>query len=83
MLKHVVRRNIGNSYTIYDLKLDLLSSISWTSYNYLRKFRFHDEFGGDVTVPYYSEYPICRFRKNNPYGYWILSFNCVVVGQTI
>jgi hypothetical protein len=71
-------------YSWYDLKLDLLSNISWSSYNYLRKYRFNDSYDGDITIPYYSDYPMKRNRMGgHPYSRVNYSFNFVVVGMRI
>lgn len=69
-------------YTLYDLRVDLLSGISWSSYNYLRKYRFNCGYGGDITIPYYSDYPL---KKNTEMNYvrHSYTYNSVVIGQAL
>lgn len=87
-MKEIVRRRNASSkhykYSWYDLKLDLLTNVSWSSYNYLRKYRFNDDYGGDITMPYYSDYPYMKLGdKGHPYSNRYYSFNYVVVTWSI
>ena len=83
-MKETVRKRSDRflRYTLYDLRIDLLSGISWSSYNYLRKYRFNCGYGGDITVPYYSDYPI---KKNNELSYMRhnQTYNSIVIGQKV
>ena len=64
-MKKIIRKRKDGSigYGFYDFKIDMVGDISWHSLNYLKEYKFNDDWPGVIRKPAYASYPFSKKSK--------------------